>query len=118
MRKLFPIFTKNNKLIYFDSAGTSLKPNSVIQAINNYYKKYSINSHSEGNNYLAKKVRETIQQTREIIAQKINAEQAEIIFLPSATYALNILALSLKNHLEKADEIFLTKLEHSSNLYP
>jgi len=38
--------------------------------------------------------------------------------LPSATYALNILALSLKNYLQKGDQICLTYLEHSSNLYP
>ena len=42
----------------------------------------------------------------------------EIIFFSSATYALNILALSLKNHLEKGDKIYLTYLEHSSNFYP
>ena len=52
LRKLFPFFTHHKKLIYLDSAGTSLKPNTVIQAISNYYEKYSINSHSEGGNPL------------------------------------------------------------------
>ena len=118
IKKLFPIFTQQKDLIYLDSAGTSLKPNIVIQAIRNYYENYSINSHSEGNNFLANEVRKTIQQTRELIAQKINGEATEIIFLPSTTYALNILALSLKNFLEKGDKVFLTHLEHSSNCYP
>src|SRR4051812_32317322 len=107
-RKLFPIFDHQKNLIYLDSAGTSLKPKKVIQEINNYYESYSINSHSEGNNLLANKVRDNVQQTRKIISQRIKGEAKEIIFFPSTTYALNILALSLKNFLEKGDKIFLT----------
>jgi len=118
LRKLFPIFNHQKKLIYLDSAGTSLKPNSVIQEVGEYYEKFSINSHSEGNNFLANEVRVIIQKTREIIAQKINGEAKEIVFLPSTTYSLNILALSLKNSLKKGDKIFVTHLEHSSNCYP
>jgi cysteine desulfurase/selenocysteine lyase len=118
VRQLFPIFAHQRNLVYLDSAATSLKPIIVIQAIRDYYEKYSINSHSEGSNHLSSKVRKTIQQTRELIAQKIEGETEEIIFLPSTTHSLNILALSLKNYLEKGDKIFLTHLEHSSNCYP
>lgn len=118
IRKLFPFFTQQKNLIYLDSAATGLKPNVVIQGISKYYKKYSVNSHSEGNDLLSNKVRITIQQTRKLIARKINANEEEIIFSPSTTYSLNILALSLKNCLEKGDKIFLTHLEHSSNCYP
>src|SRR3954469_9253940 len=118
VRQLFPLFTYQKNLVYLDSAATSLKPKIVIQAISNYYEKYSINSHSEGNNSLSNEVRNTIQQTRQLIAEKINGRSEEIIFLPSTTYSLNILALSLQNSLEKNDKIFLTHLEHSSNCYP
>lgn len=117
-RKLFPIFSHQKNLIYLDSAGTTLKTNSVIEGIRDYYEKFSINDHSAGNNLLANKTRATVQETRQIIAQKINGEIEEIIFLPSTTYSLNILALSLKNFLEKEDKVFLTHLEHSSNCYP
>src|SRR4051794_14718685 len=101
LRKIFPIFAKQKNFVYLDSAGTTLKPNNVIQAIKDYYEKYSINNHSEGNNLLANKVRKTIHETREIIAKRINGEVEEIIFLPSATYSLNILSLSLKGYLEE-----------------
>src|SRR3954469_13371462 len=117
LQKLFPIFTHQKNLVYLDSAATSLKPKIVIQAIRDYYEKYSINSHSGGSNLVARTVQLTIQQTRQLIAQRINAEPEEIIFLPSTTYSLNILALSLKNYLEKGDKIFLTHLEHSSNCH-
>src|SRR3954468_16043380 len=83
IKNLFPIFTQQKDLIYLDSAGTSLKPGSVIQEIKKYYENYSINSHSEGNNLFAKEVRKTIKKTRELIARKINGEATEIIFLPS-----------------------------------
>jgi cysteine desulfurase / selenocysteine lyase len=117
-RKLFPIFTRQKNLVYLDSAATSLKPKNVIQAISNYYENYSINTHSEGSSFLAQEVRQTVRQTRQLIAQKIDAQEEEIIFFPSTTYSLNILALSLKNFLQKGDKIFLTHLEHSSNCYP
>lgn len=52
------------------------------------------------------------------MARKINAQSEEISFVPSATYAFNILALSCQKFLEAGDKIFLTHLEHSSNLYP
>lgn len=117
-RKDFPIFKEQKEIIYLDSAATSLKPQTVIQAINDYNQKYSINSHSESSSPLFKKVWTTIWETREIIAQKIKAKPEEIIFLPSTTYALNILALSLKNYLQKGDQICLTYLEHSANLHP
>src|SRR2546423_15662225 len=110
IRQLFPLFTHHKNLIYLDSAATSLKPKLVIQAISDYYEKYSINSHSEGNNSLSNEVRNTIQQTRQLIAQKINVQAEEIIFLPSTTYSLNILALSLKSYLERGDKLALTHL--------
>ena len=115
VRQLFPIFKHHPNLVYLDSAATLLKPFSVIQAANDYYQKYSINTHSEGSGFLAQKVQNTLRQTRQLGAQKSNARIEEIIFLPSATYALNILALSLKKELQKGDKILLTHLEHSSN---
>lgn len=118
IRQLFPFFIHHKNFVYLDGAGTSLKPNTVIRAISNYYEKYSINNHSKGGNSLFNKVQNTIQQTRKIIADRINAKPEEIFFLPSTTYSLNILALSLKNHLTKGDKIYLTHLEHSSNCYP
>ena len=118
LRISFPIFKHQPNLVYLDSAATVLKPFSVIQALEDYHQKYSINTHSEGSGSLAQKVQAVIQQTRQLIAQKIKAKAEEIIFFPSATYALNILSLSLKNYLVKGDKICLTYLEHSSNCYP
>ncbi|CAG8545912.1 4620_t:CDS:2 [Racocetra persica] len=110
-RGFFPILREQKSLVYLDNAATSLKPETVIQAVTDYYQKCSINSHSESNN-------PWFQQTRQLVAKKIAAQAEEIIFVPSATYALNILALSLCDYLTSGDKIALTHLEHSSNLYP
>src|SRR5258706_10790135 len=94
-RDNFPIFRKQKKFTYLDSAGTSLKPNLMIKAISDYYQMYTVNPHSSNDNFLSKKIEKTIEKCRELIAKKIKVKnQEEIIFLPSATYALNILALS------------------------
>ncbi|CAG8483307.1 23592_t:CDS:2 [Gigaspora margarita] len=117
-RSLFPILTQRKNLVYLDNAATSLKPQTTIQALADYYQKYSTNSHTESSNPLFQQVRATIEKTRELMARKIAAQTTEIIFVPSATYALNILALSLRDYLIPGDKIALTYLEHSSNLYP
>ncbi|CAG8761180.1 26510_t:CDS:2, partial [Racocetra persica] len=98
------------------SAATSLKPESVIEAVREYYEKYSLNSHSGGGGFLSQKVRQNISQTRQLIAQKIKAKRDEIFFLPSTTYALNILALSARDFLAPGDKISLTRLEHIGTL--
>jgi cysteine desulfurase / selenocysteine lyase len=56
LRKLFPFFTQQKNLVYLDSVATSLKPKTVIQAINDYNQKFSINSHSENGSPLFKQV--------------------------------------------------------------
>ena len=38
--KMLNIKMQNNQLVYFDSAATSLTPNCVIKAMNDYYYKY------------------------------------------------------------------------------
>lgn len=49
IRKDFPMLDnkimQGHPLVYFDNAATSLKPNQVINAINDYYKNYTSNVH-------------------------------------------------------------------------
>lgn len=114
----FP-FLKSKNVIYLDSAGTSLKPNVVIKSISEFYRKYSLNTHSEVNNKIFRKIDNTVLSLRKAIIKRINGSSyEEIIFVPSATHAFNFLSLSLENILKKGDKILLTHLEHSSNLYP
>ncbi len=112
-------FFKNNNVIYFDNAGTSIKPKQVINAISKYYEVYSTNPHNSDSK-LGYELFQKIENCRVKIKNFINAERKEeIIFVPSTTYALNQLAYSLgKKMIKQNDEIVLTEYEHSSNFLP
>ena len=49
LRKDFPVLNRrvrdNKKLVYFDNAATTQKPNQVIDAISDYYQNYNSNIH-------------------------------------------------------------------------
>jgi len=122
IREDFPILKQqvNDKpLIYFDNAATSQKPNSVIDAISNYYRHYNANIH-RGIHKLAEEATVAHEEAREKVAKFINAKQTgEIIFTRNATEALNLVAHSWgRANVGKGDKIVLTIMEHHSNLVP
>lgn len=102
--------------IYFDSACMSLKPNKVIEAMNDYYFNYPAcagrSSHKMGD-----KVTKKVKETRQLIAKFINANnENEIIFTRNTTEGINLLAHSLG--LKKGDIVLISDKEHNSNLIP
>jgi cysteine desulfurase/selenocysteine lyase len=122
IREDFPILKRqvNDKpLVYFDNAATSQKPNSVIDAINRYYRHYNANIH-RGIHKLAEEATVAHEEAREKVAKFINAKQiGEIIFTRNATEALNLVAYSWgRANVGKGDKIVLTIMEHHSNIVP
>lgn len=117
MNKDFPILNKD--IIYFDNAATTLKPKSVINAVNDYYENYSANSH-RGDYNIAFKVDDEIDLARETIKNFINARRKEeIIFTSGATESLNMIVFGFfENILTEGDEVILSKSEHASNILP
>lgn len=118
MKKLFPTLKINKQNVYLDNAATSLKIKGVIKSTVDYYKKFSLNPHSFSNNNFHFELKKSIDETRFFVSKWINCEYEEVIFTPSTTYSLNLLSLSFSQILNKKDSIFITKLEHSSNVYP
>lgn len=118
-KKDFPIFRKNPNLIYLDSAATSLKPKSVISAMDEYYKNYSSNVH-RGLYQLSEKATAAYENAREIVRDFINAKSSrEIIFTSGTTHSINLVAQGWgEQNLRAGDEIILTILEHHSNIVP
>lgn len=119
IRDDFPIYYHNPDLIYLDSSATSLKPISVINKLDDYYKKYSANIH-RGIYHLAEKASEEYEETRKIVSLFINSETPdEIIFTKGTTEGLNLIASSLGAEvLEEGDEIVTTIMEHHANFVP
>lgn len=119
IKKDFPIFTHHPRLVYLDSAATSLKPQSVIDKIVEYYTQYSANIH-RGIYALSEKATQEYEETRQMTADFIGAKDAEeIIFTRNATESLNLIAYSLgRQIISKNDEIVTTVMEHHSNFVP
>lgn len=108
----------NNGSIYMDTAATSLKPLTVIEAVNHYYRDLSSNIH-RGMYEAAVETTELYEQTREKVATFINADIDEIIYTRGTTSSLNLVASSYGlNHLKPNDEIIVSELEHHSSFLP
>ena len=116
IRKDFKVLSGPKVPVYFDSACMSLKPNSVVEAMNEYYYSYPAcagrSSHKMGD-----KVTKKVEETREFIAKFIGAKESkEIIFTRNTTEGLNLLANSLG--LKRGDVVLISDKEHNSNLVP
>ncbi|MBE1441394.1 cysteine desulfurase [Paenibacillus sp. OAS669] len=122
IRKLFPILQQEvngHPLVYLDSAATSQKPVSVIEAVKHYYEWDNANVH-RGVHTLGSRATDAYEGAREKVAKFINAKSTqEIIFTRGTTSALNLAASSYARAVcGEGDEIVLTPMEHHSNLIP
>ncbi|MEK7523630.1 MAG: cysteine desulfurase [Patescibacteria group bacterium] len=119
MRKDFPIFKKQPALVYLDSAATSLKPQCVIDAMDEYYGEYSANVH-RGLYAMSERATQAYEGARQEVKKFLNAaSEKEVIFTRGTTEAINLVAYAWGNKwLKEGDEIILTVLEHHSNIVP
>lgn len=122
IREQFPILhqeVNGHPLVYLDSAASSQKPRSVIDAISRYYELDNANVH-RGVHTLGSRATDAYEGAREKVRALLNAAHAEeIIFTRGTTTALNLVAGSYARAVcKEGDEIVLTPMEHHSNLIP
>jgi cysteine desulfurase/selenocysteine lyase len=122
VRRDFPILHQQvygHPLVYLDNAATSQKPQSVIDAISRYYESGNANIH-RGVHYLSEHATEEHEAARRTVQQFLNAvDKREIIFVRSATEAINLVAQSYgRRHVKAGDEVLITAMEHHSNIVP
>lgn len=106
--------------VYLDSAATTQKPVSVIEAVRDFYYYSNANVH-RGLHRLSEEATGIFESARTALGRFINAArpEEEIIFCRGATEAINLAAWSWGNgHVQPGDEIVLTTMEHHSNLVP
>ena len=117
-KKDFPVFSYHPDLAYLDSAASSLKCQKVIDKLDLYYKHLGVNVH-RGVYGLSYEATDLYEQSRNIVADFINAKFEEIVFTRGCSSALNLVALSYGMDFIKAgDEVIVSELEHHSNLLP
>lgn len=106
-------------LVYLDNAATTQKPESVIKAMDAYYRSYNSNVH-RGVHYLSQKATDAYEATRRKVAAYINApHEHEVIFTKGTTDSINLVASSYgKKFVQEGDSVVISAMEHHSNIVP
>ena len=115
-RELFPPLMDENPPVYLDNACMTLRPQGVIQAVQDYYAR---NPSCAGRSVhrWGMSISQTVTRTRRKLANHIGAEHArEVIFTPNATHSINQVAAGRK--WEAGDVVITSDREHNSNLVP
>jgi cysteine desulfurase/selenocysteine lyase len=122
VRQDFPILRQKvhgRPLVYLDNAATSQKPQSVLDALEHFYKADCSNIH-RGVHQLSERATDAYEKARVKVQRFLNAESArEIIFVRGTTEAINLVASTFgRQRLAPGSDILLTAMEHHSNIVP
>ena len=121
IREDFPILKRQvngHPLVYLDNAATSQTPRQVIDTIVDYYSRYNANIH-RGVHALSQEATEAYEAARVKIQQHFNAAHPyEILFTSGTTHGINLVAQGFTELLHPGDEIWVSAMEHHSNIVP
>lgn len=121
IRADFPILqqvVRGKRLAYLDNAATTQKPESVLQAMDTYYRTSNANVHRAAHE-LAERATTQYEGARDRIARWFNVTREQVVFTRGTTEAINLVARSfLAPRIQSGDEVLLTGMEHHSNIVP
>jgi cysteine desulfurase / selenocysteine lyase len=122
VRRDFPALHQlvNGKpLIWLDNAATTHKPQAVIDATSQFYRRDNSNIHRAAH-ALAARSTELFEAGREKVRKFLGAADAkEIVFVRGTTEAINLVAQSYgRKNIGAGDEIIVSELEHHANIVP
>lgn len=124
IRADFPVLNQpapegGKPLAFLDSAASSQKPTAVIDALDDYYRRYNANIH-RGVYQISELATSRYEEARHLVADFINARSPrEIIFVRNTTEGINLVVQSWgRRNLQAGDLILVSLLEHHSNLVP
>ncbi len=118
----FPALKRNingNRIVYLDSAASTLKPHFVVDNLSAFYLNHYANIHRAVHT-LAAEATEMYESARSKVAKFINAEKEEVIFTSGTTMGINFLVNSLcrSGLLKEEDTVLISQVEHHANLVP
>ncbi|HET9047900.1 MAG TPA: cysteine desulfurase [Chiayiivirga sp.] len=121
IRAQFPVLDRQvhgKPLIYFDSANTSQKPESVIATVDRFYRRHNANV-SRAVHTLGNEATEAYEGARTALARFIGARNDEIVLCSGTTFAINLVAYCWAlPRLQEGDVILVTRMEHHANIVP
>lgn len=110
------VMSHGKPFAYLNNAATALKPYTVIEAMEQYYKEYG-SSVFRGVDTIAHRATSAFEATRHKVADFLGAKRPEeIVFTTGTTAALNLVASSYGvMKLREGDEIVVSPTEHHAN---
>jgi cysteine desulfurase/selenocysteine lyase len=122
VRERFPILgrrIKGHRLVYLDSASSSQKPQSVLDAMASFQETSYANVH-RGVYEIAAEATEAYEGARRAVARFVNApSERGVVFTKNVTEAINLVAYTWgRANLGPGDAVLLTEMEHHANLVP
>jgi cysteine desulfurase/selenocysteine lyase len=122
VRTDFPLLTRSvhgKPLVYFDNANTSQKPASVIEAMDEHYRRHNANV-ARAVHQLGEESTAAYEGARDKLARFINApSRDELILTSGTTQSINLVAYSYAlPRLKSGDAILTTVMEHHANIVP
>ncbi len=121
VRADFPILTRTvhgKPLVYLDSANTAQKPQAVIDAVDDFYRRHNANV-SRAVHQLGSEATEAYENARRAIARFVNVRPDDLVLTSGTTQAINLVAYSFAlPRLQPGDVILATRMEHHANLVP
>jgi cysteine desulfurase/selenocysteine lyase len=120
-RRDFPILERvvnGRPLVYLDSAASSQRPRTVLEAMVRYYERSHANVHRSIHT-LGEEATELYETARDRVQRFMGApSREEIVFTRGTTDGLNLVADAIGHTLRPGDEILITEMEHHSNIIP
>ncbi len=117
IRSHFPALERNicgYSVAYFDGPGGTQVPRSVVEAMNDYMYNHNANTHWAYTT--SRETDEIIEDSRQAMADFLNAEPDEIVYGQNMTTLTFHLARSLGREMNAGDEIIVTELDHHANV--
>src|SRR5206468_4343351 len=117
----FPILERvvnGHPLVYLDSAASSQRPRTVIEAMSQYYARSHANVHRSIHT-LGEEATELYESARDRVQRFIGAaSREEVVFTRGTTDGISLVAETLGRTLGPGDEILIAEMEHHSNIVP
>ena len=121
VRELFPALHQTTPAglqpIFLDNPAGTQVPQSVIDAVVNYYR--TMNANSGGSFLTSRRSDQMTEEVRQALADFLNADSPnEIVIGPNMTSLNFSLSRALAHTLSPGDEIVLTRMDHDANVAP